>query len=723
MHDYFKRQKQTLGVTLNDVQQEAVLHTEGPLLLLASPGSGKTTTVIMRIGYLIQEKHVQPYRIKAVTFSKAAAEDMKERYATFFPGLPPVDFSTIHSLAFEMVRKQFAKEGVAFQIIEGHLDGEATQEGHRALHKKMILRELFQRYAGENITDDQLDELTTHISYLKNKMIPESEWAAVKTDVPHAAKIVSEYEHIKRTGYGERLLDFDDMLVLAEEILAVNETVQKDYQSRYDYVLTDESQDTSLVQHKIIEKLVSHHQNLCVVADDDQSIYSWRGAEPHYLLRFKDVYPTAKILYMEQNYRSSADIVSVANTFIKQNKQRYEKNMFTENPPHEPIAIKHLSSLQGQTTYIVKQLKQQSNLKNIALLYRNNASSTALMNVFDQAGIPFYMKDADHRFFSHWVVQDLLNIMRMTYTDKRLDLYEGVYSKLKGYVSKKQFIELTRVHSRNVSVFDTLLSHVTLHEYQHKHLLECRDTLREMKGMPPKQAISVIRYRLHYEKSVLKMCERLGFRKDYILSILDTLAEIATDLRSMEEFAQRLKHLERVMKQAKFRKGENVVTLSTFHSAKGLEFDHVYMIDLVDGVIPSAEDKKSREGLEEATRLFYVGMTRAKKHLELLSYQEQGGESSFVTYVKELTMPAPKKTRLQGKQEKRIIPPRKSYNPNAIKSRNHLVPGTIVHHRTFGQGQIKDLTIDKLIVRFSAGVKTLAVDTVLEMGILEPVPN
>ncbi|MFD3260282.1 ATP-dependent helicase [Paenibacillus lentus] len=739
-HPFFIRKKQQIAVHLNEVQQQAVLHTEGPLLLLAAPGSGKTTTLLMRVGYLIEEKGVQPSRIKAITFSRASAGDMKERFKRLFPELPSVDFSTIHSLAFEIVRECFRAQRTSFQIIEGHgaahdmEPGEAGDPAAPSLHKKLILRDIFRAITGENITDDQLEELTTYISYIKNKMIPESKWRDVTCSVRHADQILSAYEKFKREHPNGLLIDFDDMLTLAHEILSKDARLLCKYQRRYDYMLTDESQDTSLVQHAIVEKLVMEHRNLCVVADDDQSIYSWRGAEPSYLLQFGQVYPEARILYMEQNYRSSKNIVETANQFIQRNKNRYDKIMFTHNDEEQPISIKTLPDYKQQTKYLVEEIRKLDNLGEVAVLYRNNSSSLDLMNQFDRAGIPFYMRDADNRFFSHWVVQDILNFMRMSYTDRRPDILEAIHTKFNGYITKQQMAALKEIHN-NESVFDNLLSYVPLQDYQLKQLPQCKWIFEQMKGMPPLEAIDVIRTKLGYDKALDKMCERLGFRKEYLLGILNSLQEIAESLNSMEEFAQRLKHLEALLKSSKSKKGQHAVTFSTFHSAKGLEFKHVYMIDLVNGIIPSKEDLKHRSGdrnselMEEAARLFYVGITRAKTRLELLTYQQREGEkateSAFVSEVRDIQNPsklAARKPVDQGQARNSRQATAVLYNPNAIQSRTALVQGRQVLHHAFGVGNIVKLEGEIIEIQFTNGIKRLSIKTCLDMGLLEPIP-
>ena len=712
--DFFVGKKNETGISLNEVQRKAVLQTEGALLILSSPGSGKTTTIIMRIGYLIKEKGVNPSRIKAVTFSRASALDMKERFKRFFPDLPLVNFSTIHSLAFEVVREHFRKTRTAYQLIEkGNADLEEQSEfdsDNPPLFKKLILRNLFKSIVGEHITEDQMDELTTYISFIKNKLIPAEMWSMVKCDVPEAEQILQKYEAFKQSGSGKLLLDYDDMLTIGNEVLESDRELLQKYQQRYDYVLTDESQDTSIVQHAIIEKLVRQHGNLCVVADDDQSIYSWRGAEPSYLLNFKGIYPNALILLMEQNYRSSKDIVDVANRFIKRNKDRYNKNMFTENPPHQPILIHTLSDYKLQAKYLVQEIAEVSNLCEVAVLYRNNSSSIILINEFDREGIPFFIKDADNRFFSHWVVEDILNFMRMTFTDKRSDIFEKIHTKINGYITKQQMAVLKEINN-NESVFDNLLKYVELKDYQIKQIQECQEIFRQMKGLPPLDAIRIIRKTLGYERALEKMCERLGFRKEYLFGILNTLEEIADTLKTMEEFAKRLKHLEAVMKNSKFNNDSNAVTFSTFHSAKGLEFERVYMIDLIEGIIPSSNDFENKiEGnealLEEAVRLFYVAMTRTKLHLELLTYSKRDGEqvriSQFVADVRNILAP-PKDISKKGKSF--VLD-----NPNIIKNIAQLKVGNMINHRVFGRGEIINLNGESFDVRFQAGIKKLSIN-------------
>ena len=713
--DIFWNEQENNGVALNDVQRQAVENTAGALLLLASPGSGKTTTIIMKIGYLLAVKGIQPARIKAVTFSRAAAEEMKTRFSRFFPALTPVDFSTIHSLAFEVVREYFRKNQREYQLIEGA----AGQD------KRHILRGIFQSIHQENITEDQMDELTTYISFIKNKLIPQEKWAKIACDVPAAADILRRYEAFKSDS-DRLLLDYDDMLLYANEAFEEDPALLGHYQQLYDYILTDESQDTSLVQHRIIEKLVQQHGNLCVVADDDQSIYSWRGADPAYLLTFKRHYPKAAVLFMEQNYRSTPNIVDTANAFIKRNKNRYNKNMFTRNPPAQPIQIQTLTDYQTQAEYLIGEIKKLDRDCKTAVLYRNNSSSIMLINELERAGIPFYIKDEDKRFFSHWVVKDILNFMRLTYTDKRVDIFDKVYAKMNGYITKRQMEAVKRINN-NESVFDNLARYGSPQEYQLKQLKACQETIQRMKGMAPLTAIGTIRSKLGYDQALEGMCERLGFRKDGVFGILNTLEEVAVGLKSMEDFAARLKSLESLTKEAKHNK-DSRVTLSTFHSAKGLEFDQVYMIDLLEGVIPSHNDIEQKqqgnfEAMEEAVRLFYVGMTRAKTGLELLTYGQRGtekvSESRFVTSVRKIINPPAAATASFGVGLMKKSRPAAMRNPNAIQDIHQLTVGSVVNHRAFGRCEIVAVGPANLELRVGGTVKTLSIAVCLDNGLLE----
>lgn len=712
---FFSRHEQARGISLNKVQQEAVVHHEGPLLLLATPGSGKTTTIIMRIGYLIEQCNVTPNKIIAVTFSREAATDMRKRYKTLFPHLQPIHFSTIHSLAFSIVRDVCAAKGISFKIIEG--------SNNKELHQNNILRNIYEHINHALLTTDHLEELKSYISYIKNKMIPKEKWHKVKCDVKNALAIFKEYEQFKERGTDQLLIDYDDMLCLANEALETNERLLAKYEQQFQHVLTDESQDTSLVQHAIIEKLVAKHKNITVVADDDQSIYTWRAADPQYLLNFKKVYPNATMKTMEQNYRSSKNIVTTANEFIKQNEYRYEKDMFTNNASDRPIQFTCLTDYSKQKGYLVDVIKKKQSEKEIAILYRNNLSAIILIDAFDKAGIPFYMKDVHNRFFEHWIVADILNFMRLAYDDTRVSTLEKIFSKFNGYISNVQLQKLQQTKSKS-SVFDRLSNMSGVPDYQIKNLKNIKKQFQQMNTMAPNQMLQLIRHELGYEDILKRISDKFGFNYADLLEILYILEEIAADTKTMVTFAQRINYLKQLMRNASENIGTNAVTLSTLHRAKGLEFDEVYMIDLVEGNLPAnndieEEEKGNNAWMEEAVRLFYVGMTRAKSYLELITYKNKLNEavsiSRFYDRVKQIVHPEKKKETTD--ENEGFI----TRNSPSIRLVSELTIGLSIKHRVFGRGKVMRLEDDIVEIRFTKEIKKLSIATCLERHLLEVV--
>lgn len=705
MSDFFERQNKIHGVSLNTTQQLAVETTEGPLLLLACPGSGKTTTLIMRIGYLIEEKRIPSNRIKAITFSRAAANEMKLRYETLFPKSGPVSFSTIHSLAFTITSEFFRQEGISFSLIEGEISP-------RIPTKTQLLREIYKNMLKEDCTDDQVQEISQFISLMKNNMTAIEEMDETKLPNKEALNIFMNYEAKKMQNPSSLLLDFDDLLVYALKALIGNKAILERFSSKFDYLLTDESQDTSRIQHAIIEQLVKHHQNICVVADDDQAIYTWRAADPKYLLTFKNIYPNAVILKMEQNYRSSSEIVFASNELINKNKKRYKKSMFTENPTHSKILIKQLHDDRAQMRYVIYELLGLKNVGNSAILFRNNASAILYISELERRGIPFYMKDVDQRFFSHWIVEDMLNFMRLSFNLERKDVFLKVAKKFNLYLSNDQINQIKQIQETG-NVFHLLSRYVQLRDYQIKSITAYLKVYDQMKDARPKTAIRLIREELGYNQMLINRSEKFGFRMDALLEILGTLEQIAEPLLTMEAFAKRIKELDVLTHQSKKGKDPRAVTLSTFHSAKGLEFDRVYMVDLLSGIIPSEEDMKDTDMLEEARRLFYVGMTRARHHLELLTYSTKDDkekiESRFVSEVRGIVT----------KQEKSIeVLEKQRVNPNLIMDSELLVKGLLVIHPTFGEGQVVQVTEERVLLQFKNQQKELFIATCIEKGLL-----
>lgn len=606
-------------MNLNIEQERAIQHIKGPALVLAVPGAGKTTVLIHRTVNLILNHRVSPERILSITFSRASAKDMKERFNRSFSDISsiPINFSTIHSFCFSLIREYAYINKIKYTLIE---------EDKNQLNKYNLIKKIYLDTNHEYITEEKLESLLNSIGYIKNMMLSVDEFIKLnKPDIENFKIIYNHYEKYKRDN---NLIDFDDMLTTALEILISNKYMLDKYRAKYDFIQVDEGQDTSKAQLEIIKLLSSPNDNLFIVADDDQSIYGFRGAYPKGLLNFNKIYSNGKLFFMEQNYRSSKNIVSVCNQFIKKNTLRYSKNISTDNSYIEPINIIKVNSIDEQYKYIIDDLKNRDS-SNCCVLYRNNLSSIGIIEFFERNNIPFYMRDIKVRFFNHWLIQDIINFMIFSKDTSNMNIYETLYYKKKGFISKKQ-INYAKTLNYNLCVFDRITYFPEISNFYKSTLKELKFDFKRLSKLHPAKAINFIEHELEYERYLKENSMKFGYTYDALKTTLYYLKLIASKTETLDDLIQRLKHLEYLCRNS--RDIKNTVTLSTIHSAKGLEFDRVYMIDLVDGDFPSissieACEKGKYELIEEERRLFYVGMTRAKYHLSLITMNNIGDKS------------------------------------------------------------------------------------------------
>ena len=383
--------------------------------------------------------------------------------------------------------------------------------------------------------------------------------------------------------------------------------------------------------------------------------------------------------------------------------------MFTENPSDKSVFIKSFEYGYQQLIYVIDQLKKKESLGQTALLYRNNISAINLIDHLEGANLRFYVRDSGYKFFNHWVIKDILNLMRFSYSDKNVGILETIYTKFNSYISKHQ-IDYLKTQDQTVSVFDHLAAFPNLPVFRKKSFQELKRQFKKLNAMNPVDALRFIRKELHYDKKLEEFSERVGLSLESFHGILATLETISQGIKTHKDFADRLSYLEQLMCESAEIKDNNAVTLSTLHSAKGLEFESVYMLDLVDGILPNLEsikaaEKKKTDLLEEERRLFYVGMTRAKKELELLTIENLNDqdvvESQFVGEVREI-----------------ICPGRSQTGEKAVSLTTFKVEkGADIRHKAFGIGRITvaDVEGDLLEVNFrKLGIKQFSLKVCLE---------
>lgn len=604
---------------LSEEQKSAVSHLYGPALILAVPGSGKTTVLIHRIYNLVNINKIRPNKILSITFSKASALDMKMRYQQLFHEdsmVPP--FMTIHAFCYEVIRSYSKKANKNYFLIEN----EATK-----INKYTLISSIYLNINKNMITEEKLENFFSYAGYIKNMCItPEEFIKNKKIDVENFIDIFYLYEKYKKDN---NYIDFDDMLSMAYEILSNDKKILNYYKNKYDFIQVDEGQDTSIIQFKIINLISSPSNNIFIVADDDQSIYGFRGAYPKQLLEFNKMYPNGKVYYLKENYRSSKNIVNASYSFISNNINRYDKDIFTRNPYKSPVKILKFKSILDQYGFIIDEINNNLD-KSMAVLYRNNLSSIGLIYFLTKKNYKFYMRDFKLKFFNHWLLKDIFNFIEFSRKPTDVQLYSKIYYKKKGYISKKM-VAWAYTHPSSRSVFSNLLSYPGLSEFYKTRIRELELDFKKISNLNIKDAIDYIVFNLNYHDYIKENSNRLGYTYETIMQMIFYLKLIAEDVKSVDEFRSKLTNLEKIIKDSS--KEKSNLLLSTIHGAKGLEFDKVIMIDLINGQFPSSSSLDLKNGgnifdFEEERRLFYVGMTRAKEELTLTCYNVL--DSTFV---------------------------------------------------------------------------------------------
>lgn len=710
--NFFSELSVTYNINLSQQQQQAVRHVDGPCLLLAVPGGGKTTTLLSRTAYLIKEHGMKPERLLSITFSRASANDMKSRFKYLFKGTigESVTFSTIHSFAYGVVMSYMRSQNHQVTLIEGNIEA--------GVSKGQILRSIYHKINHDYISEGDFELLTGDLSYVKNVMMKDVDLQRFHSDIRNFVEIHQTYEaYKKQKGY----IDFDDMLVVCHEVLASDEQVRAFYQNRYEHIQIDEAQDTSRLQHAIIAILADKHQNIFYVADDDQSIYGFRGATPSYLLNLKAVYPKAKVIRMEHNYRSTKAIVDTSCRFIRKNRQRYDKNIHTENQQGLPILIHDVAVRQEQYGEVMNQLEGFYDYGEAAVLYRNNHSAVSMIHALSKTAIPFRLKGLKRRFFDHWVVTDILTMLHFAYAVDDLHAFKSFYYKLRGYYISKQMIQQVEGRFKDMPVFGQLIRSNNLAPYQKDNIRELRDDFGKVASLPVHEAIEYLLTQMGYLEFLMDRTGGPTATFESYNMMLEVLKDLARNADTLLDLKVAVDDMEQLIKKASANCDPNALTLSTIHSAKGLEWTKVFMIDLINGIFPNKDvmDANDLSAMEEERRLFYVGMTRAKSDLVL--YRVTGSTPSIlVEEVVGILNPKDKKKTVSKKRQNYTKKPVATYD---IKSRNisshePLAPGTAITHRVYGDGVVKACGDNKILLVFADGEKKLNYGFCMDQGLI-----
>lgn len=670
----------TFPIQLNQQQQEAVQSTEGAVLLLAVPGSGKTTVLVTRLGYMIYCRNIQPESILTVTYTVAATKDMSKRFADRFGEemAEKLEFRTINGICAKVIQYYGRKIGkTPFELVKE----EKNTTG--------MLVKICQEHGMGYPTESDLKNVRTMITYIKNMMLNDKE--IQKLEEESDIRIRGIYQAYCSQMREKKWMDYDDQMLYAYKMLRMDSRLLEHFQNLYPYICVDEAQDTSKIQHAIIALLAAKSENLFMVGDEDQSIYGFRAAYPEALLDFEKDHPGARVLLMEENFRSNAKIVSAADKFIQKNTLRHEKHMKAAREAGADIRKISLKSRKAQYVYLMKIAQECST--ETAVLYRDNECAIPLIDLLERKHIPYRMRNAELSFFTHRTVLDIQNIIRFAMNPKDTELFMQIYYRLKLFFRKEDALNYTNISKeKDIPVWDAILQDGNLEEYQQNHVRSLRRQMKKLLDMTGDKAVDQILVYMGYQDYLKKM----GMNANK----LEIVKMIGSREDSPEKLLERLKELERSIREKKEER-ECRFILSTMHASKGLEYDTVYLLDVVDGILPekvltsmNTASKEEIGAYEEERRLFYVGVTRAKNQLNIFA---TGKPSRFCNELLEKNISA------------------ESYQ----KLSDELGEGVIVKHRKFGKGVVTEIEGEHIRIRFGDDEKKMDLKVLARLGLLE----
>lgn len=576
-------------------QLQAAKHLDGPLLVLAIPGSGKTTMLLERIKFL--SEHIDSSKILNLTFSRIQANDMKKRFDS-----KDSNFMTIHAFCYLIIRNYLKKYNRQVNLIEDE----------KIYNKYNLVGEIYKSINNKKMSKEDLNLFFQKVSFMKNSLLDIS--YLKKVEISNIEKIYLEYEKIKKQ---KHLLDFDDMQIFALKLLE-DEKLLKSIKNKYKYFQLDEGQDTSLLQFKILEKIVMPENNLLVVADDDQSIYSFRASNPTYLLNFTKIYKDAKIMTLDTNYRSGKEIINLASTFIKQNKNRYKKDFNVNRKGPSQIKIKSFKNFSKEYAYIIENIDKN---ENTGILFRNNISAISLISYLLENNIDFSINSKIMDFFESKIFLDMINIINFSNDFNNVEIFSEIYYKISSYLSKDD-IEKLIYKPVNEDIFD-FFENSDIEDFKKDALFNIEKKLNHLRKLSIDKKISFIYQSLSYRNYIdmlsRKYKEETANKDIYI----ESLKYFTKSCENLDQVYEKIKIIEKKSKSL----SENNLKLSTIHSSKGLEYDTVFVIDLIKNEFPIILDEENYfERLEEERRIFYVAITRAKNNLHLLSLKTRNNK-------------------------------------------------------------------------------------------------
>lgn len=669
---------------LNQQQLEAVKHYEGPCMVYAGPGSGKTTVITHRVGYLINNYNVEPNKILVISFTKAAADEMKLRFESTYGWLlskgNSVNFGTFHSTFFRILRSYYRYDL-----------SNILNEGDKYNVIKNIVKTLG---VGNELDDEFVKDTILDIGLFKSNILEKENFTPNSMSKDDFDRVVFSYENYKNDC---RKIDFDDMLTKCYELLMNQPAILQSIRNMYQYILIDEFQDINSVQFEIIKLLSSPSENLFVVGDDDQSIYSFRGANPNFILEFDKIYKNAKKVILNLNYRSQENIINTANRLISNNDLRVKKTMLSTKEPGVDIQLFRPKSRELENKdvcdLISNLIKEGYNYSDIAVIYRTNILSSSIVDSFLDNNIPFASREKIYNIYEHWMARDLICYLRSVLNINDRESLKRIINRPTRYITNKAIRESDEYHKDFIT---SLKVKGNLMPYQITYLDRLEVDLKTLSHLETRKAINYIRKDIGYDDYIRNYCLEKQISSDGLIEILDELEETSSKHSTIAQFINHVKEFRESLYENRrsYSSKENQVELLTMHSAKGLEFKVVIIIEALEDIIPHSKSQ-DEESIEEERRLFYVAITRAKEQLYIYAPLNKYDKKADVSrFVNEMEILNEKKSNLEKGQE--------------------------IVHRVFGKGFIENINKNMIKARFYKNneIKELDIITCIENNLI-----
>ncbi|MBQ7083954.1 MAG: ATP-dependent helicase [Anaerotignum sp.] len=605
-----------MGKKLNENQKQAICHETGPMLVLAGPGSGKTTVLLCRILRLLEKGLAKPDQILALTFSKAAAEEMKERFRRA-KGPEGVAFGTFHSVFFRILRRKY---------------GWSTERVFQEEERRAVLRNMLEEAKWD------IPDLEEYISvFLSQLSLMSSELESVNTFEPAGIPAV-EFRKLFHTyeRYKERheKLDFDDMLTMCHHLLKTDAEARTAWQGKYRFILVDEFQDVNRAQFECLRMLAEEHRNLFVVGDDDQSIYAFRGARPDFLLQFPMLYPDAQRVTLNTNYRSTDRVIALAERVISNNEVRFAKEMHGTGIDGDKVTFFLADDVTAEADRIAEKIADLMDegvaLSEMAVIYRTNLQGGVFARALYKKGIPYELRESGANVYDHWIAKDLLAYLFLAENEESDSALRRILNKPKRYIGRDLLAEAEKMP---YTLMRSFFACPSLKKWQEEHLENLRADLNQIRRKNVYDGLKYIRKVIGYDEYLEEFAVYRRTSAQVLWEIADEVMETARDCEDVKQFRERLEEMSRQMQgqNSHRERKRSGVQLMTMHGAKGLEFSAVFLPSLIEGVVPH---EKGLEQVEEERRLFYVAMTRAEEKLCLSAvrrrYEKETKPSRFL---------------------------------------------------------------------------------------------